>query len=94
MQFVCFYVCLHRYIDMAKEINPALFFDNLQQRIERHSPNKNAFDKGCWEWNGCTSGGYGRVKLTIGGTGVWVSAHRASYMACISFMHVVKCTST
>ena len=56
-------------------------FDNLERRVKYFVSNMDAFGKGCWEWSGCTNGRYGKVHLTIGGDSMWVSAHRASYMA-------------
>lgn len=67
---------------MADDIPPK-FYDALKKRIEGKVDNRDAYGKGCWEWTGCryTDGRYGRIHLYICGDNMYVTAHRASYIA-------------
>lgn len=66
----------------AEEI-PPVFYERLRLRIMRKTMNKNAFDKGCWEWEGSKWGSvYGTCVLSLPkGDKMRVNAHRAAYIA-------------
>jgi hypothetical protein len=69
-------------MDPEAEI-PQKFYDNMKCRIRTKAPNKKAFEKECWEWEGAMKldSGYGIVHITIKGDRLCVHAHRAAYMA-------------
>lgn len=80
-----FWTCYR--IGMADaEVNDGNFYTALWSRIEQNITNKNAFNKGCWQWEGCINNyGYGKIQVTFpatyGGEKVCINAHRASFVA-------------
>ena len=74
---------LYRYFIRYKKKMES-FYERLRIRIVKWTPNKKAYNKGCWEWDGPRKSGssYGTCNLYIpGGDQMRVNAHRASYIA-------------